>query len=140
MSDVLVTVEQAAEALKLHPKTVLRHIREGRLTATRIGKAYRIERAKLDAFAGIATGHTTPAREARATCIIDIPDVTLEAAERMATFLGAVAMTGDAGTPPLHLTTAFDPAEKVLKVVAIAAPADAARLLDMVQMQLTARK
>jgi excisionase family DNA binding protein len=42
---MLVTVEQAAEELKLHPKTVLRYIHEGRLEATRIGKAYRIDRA-----------------------------------------------------------------------------------------------
>ena len=60
MANTLLTVDEAAEALKLHPKTVLRHIREGRLEATRIGKAYRIDRSKLDAFAGLAQGHARP--------------------------------------------------------------------------------
>ena len=50
MSDALITVEQAAEQLKLHPKTVLRHIREGRLPATRIGKSYRLRAADVDEF------------------------------------------------------------------------------------------
>ncbi len=50
--DDLCTVETAAAHLQVHRKTVLRYIRDGRLPATRIGKAYRIQRADLDAFAG----------------------------------------------------------------------------------------
>src|SRR5262245_37744597 len=42
--DELCTVHFAADRLKLHPKTVQRLIREGRLRATRIGKSYRIRR------------------------------------------------------------------------------------------------
>jgi excisionase family DNA binding protein len=53
MSGSLYTVEQAAERLKLHPKTVLRMIRDGRLKAARIGKAYRIAGEELDAVAGV---------------------------------------------------------------------------------------
>ena len=37
MSGELYTVEQAADRLKLHAKTVLRMIREGRLKAVRLG-------------------------------------------------------------------------------------------------------
>lgn len=136
MSNTLMTVEQAAAALKLHPKTVLRHIREGRLHATRIGKAYRIERAKLDAFAGLAGGRTEPARAARATVIVEVPALAAETAERLATFLGAAALGGDAGTRPLHVNAAFDPASGNLKIVLIAAPSDAARLLELIELQL----
>ncbi|MEZ2128073.1 MULTISPECIES: helix-turn-helix domain-containing protein [unclassified Sinorhizobium] len=139
MSDILMTVEQAARQLKLHPKTVLRHIRNGRLPATRIGKSYRIDRAKLDAFAGVAGGYADPANDVRATCIVDIPRMTPEGAERVATFLNAVAMTGNARTSPLHLNTAFDPSAGSLKVVVIGSPSDAARLLEMVQLQLGRR-
>lgn len=139
MSGTLLTVEQAAEQLNLHPKTVLRYIREGRLPATRVGKSYRIVRANLDAFAGIAGGTTGPAAGARATCILDIPGASVDQAERMATFLHAAALSGDAGTPPLHLETAFDPLAGTMKLVLIGAPADVARLLEMVQLQLGAR-
>lgn len=139
MANLLVTVEQAAEELKLHPKTVLRHIREGRLEAKRIGKAYRIDRAKLDAFAGTAGGRARPALGVRATVIVEVPDMTVEMAEHMATFLSAAALGGGAETLPLHVSTAFDPANGNLKIVAIATPPDAARLLDLIALQLGER-
>jgi len=53
MIDEPVTVRQAAEALGLHVKTVLRFIREGRLPAHRMGKSYRLRRSDVDAFAGL---------------------------------------------------------------------------------------
>ncbi len=136
MSSGLVTVEQAAEQLKLHPKTVLRYIRDGRLQATRIGKSYRIDRAKLDEFAGVASGHASVDDGARATCIVDIPSLEVESAERISMLLNAAAMTGDAQTPRLHISTAFDPAAKTLKIVVVGRPSDAARLLEMVELQL----
>lgn len=136
MSNVLMTVEQVAEALKLHPKTVLRYIREGRLEATRIGKAYRIDRSKLAVFAGVASGRSQSPRDARATVIVEVPALPTETAERMATFLGAAALGDDAATRPLHFNTAFDPTSGNLKVVLIAAPSDAARLLELIELQL----
>ncbi|HEX2842276.1 helix-turn-helix domain-containing protein [Hyphomicrobium sp.] len=139
MSDSLVTVEQAAELLNLHPKTVLRYIRDGRLPATRIGKSYRIARANLDAFAGVANGRSETAGDVRTTCIVDIPEVSVDRAERMATFLHAAAMTGNADTPPLHLEAAFDPLTKAMKVVVIGIPSDVAKLLEMLEVQLRAR-
>jgi excisionase family DNA binding protein len=133
---MLMTVEQAAEELKLHPKTVLRYIREGRLQATRIGKAYRIDRSKLDAFTGMASGHARPPRHVRATVIVEVPALPTEAAERIATFIGAAALGDDAATRPLHFNTAFDPTSGNLKIVLIAAPSDAARLLELIELQL----
>jgi excisionase family DNA binding protein len=140
MSGKILTVEQAAEELKLHPKTVLRHIREGRLSATRIGKAYRIDRGTLDTFAGVVRGHVGPVADVRATCIIEISDISAEGAERMASLLNAAGMTGDARTAPLHLSTAHDPVGRSLKIVLIATPSDSARLLELADLQLRALK
>lgn len=139
MSDSLITVERAAEELGLHPKTVLRYIREGRLSATRIGKSYRIARANLEVFAGVATGRSGTTAGTRATCIVDIPQISVERAERLAKFLHAAAMTGSAETPPLHLETAFDPLAGSMKVVVIGIPSDAGRLLEMLHLQIGAR-
>jgi len=139
VSDILVTVEQAAEQLKLHPKTVLRHIRNGRLPARRIGKSYRIDRAKLAEFAGLASGHAEALNGVRTTCIVDIPRMTPESAERITTFLSSAAMTGDGKTPPLHINTGFDPLAECLKVVVIGSPSDAAKLLEMLQLLLDSR-
>jgi excisionase family DNA binding protein len=139
MTQQLLTVEQAAQQLNLHPKTVLRYIHDGRLPATRVGKSYRILRVDLDTLAGVASGGSEPDGSARTTCITDIPDITLEAAERMATFLQAVALTGNAGTPPLHLQTAFDPQAGTLKIIAIGSPSDVGKLLEMMHLQMRAR-
>lgn len=139
MSERLFTVEEAAARLNLHPKTVRRHIRDGRLTATRIGKSYRIRAADLDAFAGIASGAAEPGTPARTTCIVDLPHIPSEGAGRLASFLHAAAMAGDAGTPPLHLETAFDPAGSTMKIVAIGIPGDVARLLELLHLHLKDR-
>ncbi|MEW9836429.1 helix-turn-helix domain-containing protein [Mesorhizobium marinum] len=136
MSHILVTVEQAAVTLKVHPKTVLRYIREGRLQATRIGKAYRIEQAKLDAFVGVAGARVPSPGDVRATVIVEVPAMAAEQAERMATFIGAAALGGDSRTRPLHFTTAFDPIGGNFKIVLVAAPSDAARLLELIELQL----
>jgi excisionase family DNA binding protein len=138
MSDVLVSVEQASEELGLHPKTILRYIRDGRLPATRVGKSYRIARTRLDVFAGIVRGRPEEGMGAHATCIVDVPGIAVHRAERLATFLQAVALTGGAETPPLHLQTAFDPPANVLKVVVIGRPSDVSRVLEMLQLQLQA--
>lgn len=139
MSGHLVTVEEAAEQLNLHPKTVLRYIRDGRLPATRIGKSYRIARDRLDAFAGIVRGRPDAAPVARATCIVDIPDLTVGEAERLAIYLHAAALSGDADTPPLHLETAFDPQSRSMKVVVIGAPSDAGELLRTLETRVGGR-
>lgn len=139
MSANLVTVEQAAEQLHLHPKTVLRYIRDGRLLATRVGKSYRIARAKLDAFAGVTSNPSEMAvAQVRATCIIDIPNISVGEAERIATFLQASALSGRDHSSPLHLQTTFDPLAKSMKVVLIGSPSDVTKMLEMLQTQISA--
>ena len=53
MSEEVYTVEQFAERLKLHPKTVLRFIKDGRLRAVKVGKSYRILRTDMEAMTGM---------------------------------------------------------------------------------------
>lgn len=45
------TVEQVSKLLSLHPKTVQRYIREGKLQANKIGKSWRISGHDLSKFA-----------------------------------------------------------------------------------------
>jgi len=139
MAQHLVTVEQAAKELSLHPKTVLRYIRDKRLPATRVGRAYRILRSELDAFAGIANGRAARETGAQTTAITEVETIGAEAAERLATFLQSAALTGDSDTPPLRVQTAFDPTGQTLKIVAIGIPSDVGRLLEMLQLHLSAR-
>lgn len=45
------TVEQISELLSMHPKTIQRYIREGKLPANKIGKSWRISGHDLSVFA-----------------------------------------------------------------------------------------
>ena len=129
MSGSLYTVEQAADRLKLHPKTVLRMIRDGRLTAARIGKAYRIASEDLDALAGVARAEAREASD-RATVIADFGDLAPEMASRLASTLSAMLVSSyKARIGPVSLDTAYDPMLRRLKVVVVGAPEDAAAML-----------
>ncbi|MEF3304970.1 helix-turn-helix domain-containing protein [Paenibacillus sp. GYB003] len=46
------TVEQVAAMLELHPRTIRRYIREGRLSASKVGGEWRMREEDVDAFAG----------------------------------------------------------------------------------------
>lgn len=52
MADQWLTVEEAAEQIKVHAETIRRWIRDGKLIATLISRAggYRIRQSNLDAF------------------------------------------------------------------------------------------
>ena len=61
-SDIL-TVDQVAAYLQLNRLTVYRYIREGRLRASKVGKAYRIRKADVDWF--LDTMRTLPVRRSK---------------------------------------------------------------------------
>ncbi len=129
MTQELLTVEAAAAALQLHPKTVLRFIREGRLKAAKVGRAFRIPRAEIDALAGLDTVQSRTGTKVRATSIVEIEDLTIEEAQRIVTLMQASI---SAPKPdPIQLETAYDRHRRSLKLVIIATPGDAGALLSL---------
>jgi len=50
MAEKYYTVMQISEMLKIHPKTIQRYIREGKLLANKIGKSWRITGHDLSVF------------------------------------------------------------------------------------------
>ncbi len=52
MVEPLYSVDEVAEILHLHPRTVRIYINEGRLAAKKIGKEWRVARSSLDALCG----------------------------------------------------------------------------------------
>jgi excisionase family DNA binding protein len=134
MSEEVYTVEQFAERLKLHPKTVLRFIRDGRLRAVKVGKSYRILRSEMEAMTGYAP------REARSpvrvTSIVDIPDVSPELAEKLARLIPSARMGQEAHPDPMSLNVAYDPARRDLKVIIVGSPGDASAMLRIVEALL----
>lgn len=133
------TVEAAAAELQLHPRTVLRYIREGRLKATRIGKAYRINRSDLAALAGLpAAPEPDPPS---VTSIVEIPGIAPELGRKW-----ALAVTNALGAKPvsrplLRADVIYDPERRHLKIVIVGSIPDTMNLMGLIriwQEQLTA--
>jgi excisionase family DNA binding protein len=136
-AEELRTVDDAARLLQLHPKTILRFIRRGRLPATRVGKAYRIRRADLDTLAGIPPLPAPTPAEAWTTSIVDVPGVGSELAQKWArTVTNALNAKPRAGGGAMRADVVYEPERSHLKIVVVASPGDAARLLGLVQVWL----
>ncbi len=130
MSEMFHTVERAAERLAVHPKTILRFIRDGRLRATRIGKSWRILASDLDSFAGVPVGPVKTRQPPRVTAIAELPDVSMEVSRRLATTLQALLMGSRDPARPIKLDTVYDPERSHLKVVIVADALDTAAILQ----------
>ncbi|MFC1747990.1 helix-turn-helix domain-containing protein [Pseudomonadota bacterium] len=50
MEEDILTSEQVAQILQVHPFTVLKFIKQGKLRASKLGRVYRIRRSDVDAF------------------------------------------------------------------------------------------
>ncbi|WP_234361612.1 helix-turn-helix domain-containing protein [Plantactinospora sp. BB1] len=136
MSEEMYSVEQVADRLGLHVRTVRGYIRSGRLRAVRIGKQYRIARADLDAL----TGGAGPARPGgRATVevssIVQVDGIDRSGADRLGTLLLAGANTNHAPGHPLRVQIVHDGERGRMKIVILgdaAATAELLQLLDAV--------
>jgi excisionase family DNA binding protein len=132
----LCTVSAAAHRLDLHPKTILRFIREGRLRATRIGKSYRILRADLDAFAGVPARSEAPAEAPWVTSIVDVPGVGPELAQKWARAVTSSLNASRGRDAVMRADVVYEPERSHLKIVLIGTPGDTAQLIAMIRVWL----
>ena len=94
MSQELYSVEQVAERLGLHVKTVRSYVREGRLKAVRIGKQYRIAREDLEAMTGRPEPAPEPVirnRHVEVSSIVEIDAISVEEANQLSMSLVSAA-------------------------------------------------
>jgi excisionase family DNA binding protein len=136
------SVDQVADLLGLHVRTIRTYVRDGRLRAVRIGKQYRIAPADLEAF----TGTPAPAPPAEpdprpphteASSIVEIEGVDARTADRVTTLLTAMASGPRPGGRPLRVTTSYDPGRRRMKVVVLGGLNETARLFDYMEGVLT---
>ena len=137
MNKELYTIDQVAQRLQLHVKTVRRYVREGRLKATRIGKQYRIAAEDLAAFAGAAVdmdaGSVKTHRSVDATTVVEISAISQALSSRLSNSLMA-AMKGVNNTPSSRIDTVYYEERGRLKVVlhgGLLFTADLLRLIDV---------
>lgn len=133
-AEELCTVEDAARRLKLHPRTILRFIHEGRLAGTRVGKSFRILRRDLDAFAGLSPSAQAAREPASATCIVDVPGVGEDLARRWAMVLPAALNSRVSDRPPVRAEIAYDPERRQLKIILVSTPDIVGHLLKLVEL------
>jgi excisionase family DNA binding protein len=113
LSDTLLSVEQVAEILKLHVRTVRGYVRDGRLRATRIGKQYRIALQDLEVFTGRPVeSHDEqvllPGARVQTSTTITIEGVAAALASRVTNTLMATANEPRAPGQSVAITTAYD--------------------------------
>ncbi|SDY67359.1 DNA binding domain-containing protein, excisionase family [Amycolatopsis xylanica] len=139
MDQELYSVEQVADRLGLHVRTVRNYVRDGRLKAVRIGKQYRIAREDLEALTGgvvPATPRESAVRSRRVevTTIVQVDAIDRDGASRVVLGLNASLQGREPGGPPVRIESAYDEERASLKVIVLASPLDTAKLLEIADM------
>ncbi|MEU5213146.1 helix-turn-helix domain-containing protein [Streptomyces sp. NPDC020742] len=138
MNDRYYSVEQVAEQLGLHVRTIRSYVRDGRLAAVRIGKQYRITQEDLEAF----TGRPVPAppresagrkRHTEVSSIVQIDAVSRATADRLTTLLMSSATHHRPGEERLRIETAYDEERARMKVIVLGGLGETARLFDYME-------
>lgn len=137
MEQELYSVEQVAERLGLHVRTVRNYVREGKLAAVRIGKQYRIAREDLEAFTGrpVAAPPRESARRHRhieVSSIVEIDAIDAHTASRVATMLMGASANRSHGDAPLRIETVYDEERARMKIIILGGLLDSAKLLEFV--------
>lgn len=137
----LYSVDQVAELLNLHAKTVRRYVRDGRLKARRIGKEYRIARADFEEFAGTAQPSDTMSvprtRHVIASSIVDVDVISPEESHRITTLVMASlnSRKGEADFP--RVDSIYYPEQAKLRITITAGPLLTCELVRMIDALLT---
>jgi excisionase family DNA binding protein len=137
MSQELLSVEQVAERLKLHVRTVRNYVRDQRLKAVRIGKQYRIAREDLEAMMG---GPLVPTpregvirhRRVEVSSIVQVHAIGPEEAIRLTNLLGAAANDRPEPGEPLRVHTFYEEERALLRVIVVGSAPATARMLELV--------
>jgi excisionase family DNA binding protein len=144
MAEPLYSVEQVANLLGLHVKTVRGYVRDGRLKAVRIGKQYRISQGDLE----VLTGHPVPAparetakreRRVEVSTIVQIDAISPAAMSRLTTTLNA-SLAGQSHDPPARVEAVYDEERAHLKLILLGGLDTVGGLLKITEALLAGRE
>ncbi|WP_163505832.1 helix-turn-helix domain-containing protein [Fodinicola acaciae] len=141
MEEELYSVEQVANLLGLHVKTVRGYVRDGRLKAVRIGKQYRIARADLADFTGGATPapireSTVRQRRSEVSSVVQIDAIGTASANRISLSLTGAANTRTHDGTRLRIDAIYDEERASLKIILHGDLENVAELLKLINMIL----
>ena len=118
----LLSVEQVAEILKLHVRTIRNYVRSGTLKATRIGKQYRIALGDLEALTGQPVENhdervLAPGGRVEVSGVISVTGVTPALATRLTNTLMATAKGPPGRSEPLAVSTTYEVEHDRLRIL-----------------------
>jgi len=122
MNKTYYSVDQIAQALGMHPKTIQRYIREGRLRAAKIGKSWRVTGHDLHRFteenSKNPSAQADPAvrERVKASAVIDLTVNDPEDAERMMRHLGAAMHSRPPEYGQASMTSQYLEAERAVRL------------------------
>ncbi|WP_338694841.1 helix-turn-helix domain-containing protein [Streptomyces sp. Q6] len=135
MNQQYYSLDQVADLLGLHVRTVRGYVRDGRLKAAQVGRRYRVTREDLAAFTGTpdAPG-ASGGPHAEVSVIVQVDGVDPQAAMRLANTVVATANSTSGGRAggPLRVESVYDEHRAVLKIIVLGGLAEAAELLRIV--------
>jgi len=134
MNEDFYSLEQVAERLGLHVRTVRAYVRDGRLKAIRIGKQYRVSPGDLEALTGREIPRRT--RHSEVSSIVTIDALPRALADRVTTSLTASAKSRGDGDQRLRVDTLYDEERASLKVIVTGGVATTASLLKFIDVLL----
>lgn len=130
MTSAFYSVEQVAERLGLHVRTVRAYVRDGKLKAVRIGKQYRIAGADLEAFTGAAVPPTAResagrTRRVEVSTVVEVDAISPAGADRIGNTVVAAA-------EGLRLQVIYDTERAHLKIIIFGDPGGTAAMLQII--------
>jgi excisionase family DNA binding protein len=139
MEGKLYSIAELAPILKLHPKTILRFVREGRLRARKLGRSWTVSEEDLRAFAHGELA-SPPAQAARrdarpfaqrvsVSAVIEIEERDSEEANRIANSLLAMLNGKDESWGPVRFDFFYYPEVGKAKYLVYGAPGFIAALV-----------
>lgn len=137
MADRFYSVDQVADLLGLHVRTIRNYVRDGRLRAVRVGKQYRITHSDLEAFTGArvpaSADEPTPPRHTEVSSIVEIDGIDARTADRVSTLLTSMAAGPRPGGQPLRVETVYDRDRARMKVIVLGGLGETASLFDYLE-------
>jgi len=127
------SLDQVAERLGLHVRTVRAYVRSGRMKAIRIGKQYRVAREELEALVGASNlpEAVSRRRNAEVSSVVQMDAVTEHTALRVADHLRSVVKTPREDGSALRVETIYDVGRAHLKVIVIGSLSAAANIFAL---------
>jgi excisionase family DNA binding protein len=128
------SLEQVAERLGLHVRTVRGYVRRGTLKAVRIGKQYRVARADLESISGQSEPRAASRhRFGEVSSVVQVDAVTPLMADLITTqLLDAVKAPRDDGSA-LRAQAIYDQGHAQMKVIVIGSLSGAAKVFGVLR-------